>query len=203
MTAPFSRLAACALAILIASPLFAASPATPKTDMARLATELEFVLGAGHVEVTRPERPHRIAPPAPPVAVSNEDMALIDAMNREREAKGLAPLHVSSVLTAAAADRVHDMFAKHYFNHVSPDGVSPFTWAVRRGYDYRDLAENLAIGYPRAADVVDGWMHSPGHRRNLLGERYDEVGVAIAHGSPTENFAGPLVVAIYGAQLGE
>ena len=93
-----------------------------------------------------------------------------------------------------------DLFAKHYFNHVSPDGMQPFVWAERRGYDYSAIGENLAAGYRGATSVVSGWMHSPGHRANILGPNFDEVGVAIADGSPVRNYSGPTVVAIYGTR---
>src|SRR3954452_13212449 len=124
--------------------------------------------------------------------------ALADAMNRERAAAGLAPLRLNERLCEAADDRMHDMFAKHYFEHVSPDGVDPFTWAERRGYDYRAIGENLAVGYRHPSDVVDGWMHSDGHRANILGRDYADVGIAVADDAPQRPFRGPTVVAIYG-----
>ena len=43
-------------------------------------------------------------------------------------------------------------------------------------------------------------MHSPGHRANILGRAYAEVGVAIASGSPVGNYSGPTVVALYGGR---
>ena len=124
--------------------------------------------------------------------------SLVDAMNRERAAHGLRPLRLNRQLSLAAGDRIGDMFAKHYFDHVSPDGINPFTWVDKRGYDYSEVGENLAVGYRQAGWVVDGWMHSPGHRANILKADFDDVGVAIAPGSPTRRYAGPTVVAIYG-----
>ncbi len=121
-------------------------------------------------------------------------------MNSERAAYGLQPLRLNSRLALAADDRVEDMFAKEYFNHVSPDGLQPWTWVHRRGYNYRLIGENLAVGYPSAAAVVDGWMHSPGHRANILGRGFNEVGVALGAGSPTRGYRGPTVVALYGAR---
>lgn len=124
--------------------------------------------------------------------------SLVDAMNRQRAAAGLGPLRLNSKLTAAADDRMHDMFAKHYFDHVSPDGIDPFSWVDRRGYNYTEIGENLAVGYRSAADVVDGWMHSEHHRENVLGSRFDEIGIAIVDASPTRPFHAPTVVALYG-----
>src|SRR5690349_20554932 len=121
-------------------------------------------------------------------------------MNRERIANGLQPLRINPRLGLAADDRITDMFSKHYFNNVSPDGLQPWSWVDRRGYRYREVGENLAVGYPTAESVVDGWMHSPGHRANVLGSDFEEVGVAVAPGSPQRPFSGPTIVALYGEQ---
>jgi uncharacterized protein YkwD len=134
-----------------------------------------------------------------PRSASDEE-AIVEAMNRERAAEGLAPLHLNRELCDAANDRVHDMFAQHYFAHVAPDGTSPFVSIDRHGYTYRHAGENLAVGYQGAEAVVDGWMHSPGHRANVLGSDYVDVGVAIAVDSPARPYGGPLVVAIYGVR---
>ena len=120
-------------------------------------------------------------------------------MNQERIAHGLRPLQINVELSLAANDRVQDMFARHYFAHVAPDGTEPFAWMEKRGYNYHEAGENLAVGYRSAASIVQGWMSSPGHRANILGTAFEDVGVAIAEGSPTDAFHGPLVVALYGA----
>ena len=135
---------------------------------------------------------------AAPVAVADMATDLVDQMNRERAAHGLKPLRVNGELSAAALDRIGDMFAKHYFSHVSPDGIQPWQWVDKRGYDYRAMGENLAVGYETAESVVDGWMHSEHHRENVLMPAFDEVGVAVVPSSPKQPFRGPTVVALYG-----
>ena len=133
-----------------------------------------------------------------PVAPSSVE-AILDAMNRERAAHGLGPLRLNTALSEAAGDRIEDMFAKRYFAHVSPDGLDPFLWATRRGYRYRLIGENLAVGFA-GRRVVDGWMRSPGHRENILQRGFDEVGIAVAPGAPQRGYKGPTVVAMYGRQ---
>jgi uncharacterized protein YkwD len=160
--------------------------------MQGLADELARVLGKSRVEVSGRTEPSR--------AIATDEDAVIAAMNRERAARGLRPLRLNTRLALAAEDRIRDLFAKHYFNHVAPDGTQPFVWAERRGYDYSIIGENLAAGYRNANSVVDGWMRSPGHRANILGRDFDEVGVAIANGSPVANYSGPTYVAIYGGR---
>lgn len=136
-----------------------------------------------------------------PEAPADADLQpYVDAMNRERVARGEKPLRLNRQLCNAANDRVRDMFEKHYFAHDAPDGTDPFTWVDREGYVYTEVGENLAVGYVTANDTVDGWMHSPGHRANILNNAYEEVGVAVAAESPARPFHGPLVVAMYGVR---
>lgn len=187
MRQQIQRLAAVTLflALLIAPSTFAENRSSGRTAIEQLAADMRRVFGAPRAAV-------RQAPDAPSAAAS-----LVDAMNRERKARGLNPLRLNTALSEAAGDRMGDMFAKRYFDHVSPDGMQPFIWASRRGYLYRLIGENLAIGF-RGTSVVDGWMRSPGHRDNILQRGFDEVGIAIADGAPQRGYKGPTVVALYG-----
>ncbi|HUP46712.1 MAG TPA: CAP domain-containing protein [Thermoanaerobaculia bacterium] len=160
-------------------------------DLDRLAHDLERVFGKGSVAVSR--GPSRSVP-------SHGLPAIVAEMNRQRAAHGLAPLRVNDDLNLAAGDRIADMFDQRYFAHVAPDGTQPFIWVSRRGYPYRAVGENLAVGYGTAQKVVRGWMESPGHRANILGRSYDEVGIAIANGAPVRGYGGPTIVAIYASR---
>ena len=198
MSPRFQRLASLALAVSIAlSPsTFAENRSRGRTDLEKLAEELERALGKGSVRVER----RQSAPLRDSASRSlPSEQAILAAMNRERNARGLGALRHNDKLSRAAGDRIGDMFAKNYFAHVSPDGVEPFVWASKRGYRYRLIGENLAVGY-RGTAVVDGWMRSPGHRENILQPSFDEVGIAIADGSPRRGYRGPTVVAMYGAR---
>lgn len=126
--------------------------------------------------------------------------ALVAAMNRERVAHGLGTLKLNAKLTLAAEDRMRDMLAKRYFEHISPDGIDPFSWVDKRGYNYTSVGENLAVGYHEAQSVVDSWMHSPAHRENVLKVEFEDMGIAIDRRSPVSRFAGPTIVAIYGTR---
>lgn len=189
------------------APVWAFNTSHKRQELDQVAHDLNQALGHPAAGVERRASP-RVEPAAEdgrratPVidsgAVPAE--ALVVAMNREREAYGLRPLKLNAQLSLAAGDRIHDMFAKHYFNHVSPDGIDPFTWADKRGYDYTEIGENLAVGYRTAGSVVNGWMHSPKHRANILKGDFDEIGIATAFGSPTRRFSGPTVVALYGTR---
>lgn len=192
---------ALAIAALLVSPSVSGeNRSLERTRLEQLAGDLELALGRGSVEVQRNgTNAGRPAASSPRISTL-EVQAFVDATNRERAAHGLAPLHLNRTLSLAAQDRVADMFDKHYFDHVSPDGVQPFVWAERRGYRYRAIGENLAVGLRDAERVVDGWMNSPGHRKNILGRSFTEIGLAVAPGSPTRPYAGPTVVALYASR---
>lgn len=193
------RLTAFAVALALLFPLsgFAENRSRGGTDLERLAADLERALGRGSVTV---ERAPRSAPAPTAAQPSSVAESIVAAMNRERAAHGLRPLQLESRLSLAAEDRVSDMLAKRYFDHVSPDGVSPFTWVRARGYRYSMVGENLALGYRGASSVVTGWMGSPPHRHNILKEEFDEVGIAVSDASPQRGYRGPLVVALYGTR---
>jgi hypothetical protein len=99
--------------------------------------------------------------------------------NYYREQNGLKDLTKNDLLTEAAQKKVDDMFAKQYFEHVSPTGVSPADLVKSVGYNYKVSGENLALGdFKDEKDLVDAWMNSPGHRANILNKDYTEIGVA-------------------------
>ena len=189
MSRKTQRLLAVALAFALAAPLsaFAENRTRSRTSIEQLEADMERVFG---------RRAQRVEPQPQPRGVA----AILASMNEERARRGLEPLTLNSRLTQAAYDRTNDMFAKRYFDHESPDGIEPFTWVRQRGYRYRTIGENLALGYRSGGAVVDGWMRSPGHRANILQRSFNEVGIAIADGSPVRGYRGPLVVALYGSR---
>ena len=59
-----------------------------------------------------------------------------------------------------------------FFDHVWPDGTTPADRMRQWGYTGGFTGENIASGYPTPAAVVDGWMSSPGHCRNIMNPGY-------------------------------
>ena len=82
-------------------------------------------------------------------------------------------------LDDVARRRVDDMFAKQYFEHVSPTGESASDEAEKVGYEYISIGENIALGnFENDETLVDAWMNSPGHRANIVSDSYTQIGVA-------------------------
>ncbi len=98
---------------------------------------------------------------------------VVRLVNEERAKQGLSALSVSPELRETARLRSQEIVQT--FSHTRPDGSSCFTafpnWSGTK-------AENIAAGYATPAKVMEGWMNSDGHRRNILtpGLRYIGVG---------------------------
>jgi len=108
--------------------------------------------------------------------------ALTDLTNFNRQQSDLPGLAVSPLLRAAAELKAQDMAAKGYFSHTSPDGLTPWFWLKKAGYEYITAGENLAVNFVDSQDVANAWMNSPAHRANILNNNFTEVGIAEAKG---------------------
>ena len=87
------------------------------------------------------------------------------------------PLSFNQQLEDAAQAHAEDMARRGYFEHDTPDGVTPFDRMRAAGYQGGLMGENIAQGYRDAESVVQGWIDSPGHCRNLMNADFDELGV--------------------------
>ena len=74
------------------------------------------------------------------------------------------------------------MATNNYFEHESLDGREVSDRAEAQGYDYRTVGENIAVGQRDVAEVMQGWMDSPGHRENILRTEYTHLGSGVATG---------------------
>jgi uncharacterized protein YkwD len=104
--------------------------------------------------------------------------------NFQRQENGLPALTENTKLEKAAAIKANDMFENQYFEHVSPSGTDPGKLVQNYGYNYIIAGENLILGnFSGEKEVIDDWMASPGHRANILNNRYTEIGVAVVKGT--------------------
>ncbi len=117
------------------------------------------------------------------------ETAIIEKTNAFRKANNLPAVARNPELTAAARAYANLLAAQkndelsHTFK-----GTTPGSRAKEAGYDYCQIAENLALLYDSrgftsaeyASRTLDGWQESPGHRKNLLMPNVTETGVAVA-----------------------
>jgi hypothetical protein len=109
--------------------------------------------------------------------------AIIALTNKVRAEQGLSPLLENILLNDIAKERVQDMFQKQYIAHISPTGEGATDAAQKIGYRYRLLAENIGSGtFINNQKVLNNWMQSPGHRKNILSSDTNEIGVSIEKG---------------------
>ena len=135
-------------------------------------------------------RPAARVPDLPDVA-----RGVVERSNAFRHENGLAPVATNERLTAAAAAFAAHLARTDHFSHEA-DGREPADRALAQGYTYCMVAENIALegsseGFATselAEHFVEGWIHSPGHRRNLLAADATETGVAIAYGPRSDRY---------------
>jgi uncharacterized protein YkwD len=112
---------------------------------------------------------------------SREEKLLLDSANRERASAGLQPLRWDAALAAAAFRHAEFMAREHLLSHQYPGEAPLAERAAQTGAKFASIAENIALG-PNASEIHDGWMHSPGHRRNILNGELTAIGIATLKG---------------------
>jgi uncharacterized protein YkwD len=128
---------------------------------------------------------HANANPAD-IGLSDAKSATVCLLNNVRRSHGLRPFHLNSRLSLASQRHTNEMVARDYFAH------GDFVGRIRaarylsntRGWT---VGENIAWGswdYATPGSIVDGWMHSPPHRANILNGRFRDIGIGITRGAP-------------------
>lgn len=108
---------------------------------------------------------------------------ILEYTNAERVKYGLQPFKMNSKLSASAVTKVDDMFAAQYFEHTAPSGKTAADLVRAQGYDFQSVGENLALGeFGTDQKLVQAWMNSPLHRKNILNPKFTELGLAVAKG---------------------
>lgn len=131
--------------------------------------------------------PSTAAPARPRVAgtYTTAEARIFDLINGERARRGLPALVFNDRLDQMAKIQATNMAYYQKMAHTIPEARLPALKdrAGYVGYGYREIAENVALGYPSAESVVRGWMNSAGHRRNILNPGVAETGIGIARSS--------------------
>nr|AFD03094.1 putative hypothetical protein [uncultured bacterium 8] len=122
------------------------------------------------------------ARPLTPAGLARTAAEVVALTNAERAAAGLPPLAEDPLLTRVAQAHSADMVARAFYSHTTPDGSEPWHRAAAAGSTRRTIGENIACGQRSPAEVVQGWMDSPGHRANILKPAFTHLGVGFAGG---------------------
>jgi len=112
-----------------------------------------------------------------PVAVS---LAVSNMLNEVRSVNGAGAVVYDARLGVAAQRHANDMLANPGIAHVGSDESTPGSRAIDAGYNYRNLAENVARGYSDEEAVLRGWINSPLHQANNINPIYEDFALAKA-----------------------
>jgi len=116
--------------------------------------------------------------------------ATLCLINRERTSRGVRKLRRNKRLDLASVRHARSMAARNFFEHGNFVGRIRSANYLRGVRGYR-LGENIAWGsgsYGTPAEIVDAWMHSPGHRANILQRGFREIGIGVAPGTPNRSY---------------
>jgi uncharacterized protein YkwD len=132
--------------------------------------------------------------PAPAPAPSGPAAQVVALVNQHRAAAGVAPVTMHPALNSAAQNHSSYQAAANTMTHDGAGGTDAGDRIAASGYDWGLWGENVASGQPDAASVMQAWMNSTGHRKNILDPRFTDIGVGIAYSASgvsfwTEDFA--------------
>jgi uncharacterized protein YkwD len=124
-------------------------------------------------------------PDSPAGGGSSLASTLVQLTNAERTNAGLAALRASSRLMEAAQLHADQMARLGRLEHVLSGAryPRPEDRLAAAGYQWSSYAENIAMGQSSATAVMDSWMHSSGHRANILSASVTEIGIGFARDS--------------------
>ncbi|MFA5270577.1 MAG: CAP domain-containing protein [Patescibacteria group bacterium] len=121
-----------------------------------------------------------------PTAFANDligqEAAIISRTNQVRAGVGLPALTTDSRLMRSAAAKASDMATKGYFAHADASGNRMNYWITPQGYVYSLAGENIAKGYSNIDRLMNAWINSPTHYKNLVEPKFTDIGIGMASG---------------------
>lgn len=108
-----------------------------------------------------------------------EEAAFVTLINNYRASMGIGPLVATRLLNQVAYDHSLDMGTRNYFDHNTPEGLTPFDRMARAGYS-GGRGENIAAGNATAQATFTQWRNSAGHNRNMLDASFRAMGIGRA-----------------------
>lgn len=124
------------------------------------------------------------APEAP--APSGTDLqamrqGVLDLVNAARAENGKSALTLDEGLCDVAQLRAEEIVES--FSHTRPNGTSCFTAIQEAGIRGGAMGENIAAGQGSPAAVMNSWMNSDGHRKNILSGNFSSIGIGYVKSS--------------------
>jgi len=136
--------------------------------------------------------------------VLTEALTLINELRSQTQVCGTTTydavdaLTWNDALTAAAKEHSDNMANYNFFSHTGLDKSSVGDRITDQGYTWSSYGENIAAGQRSVQSVVDGWMQSEGHCKNIMSANVTQMGLACSVNSDadyttywTQDFARP------------
>lgn len=143
--------------------------------------------------------------PAPTIDISKLEQRIHELINQQRNSNGLSSLSFDSSLAVIARGHSQDMAKNNYFSHINLQGQNAIARGNQQGYPCRKdygsyytygISENIFDTHHdttyngitvndfesievMAQKTVNGWMNSPGHRKNILTSTFDREGIGV------------------------
>ena len=128
--------------------------------------------------------PLALAVPAPALAFDSPEAELMSLIvtqtNQQRNAAGCGQLDVDQELIVASERQSSYMATTGNFSHIGRGG-STFGGRARAAGYTTPAGENIAWGYGSATEVMEAWMASPAHRRNILNCAVQSIGTGVSY----------------------
>ncbi|WP_235848439.1 CAP domain-containing protein [Litchfieldia alkalitelluris] len=158
-----------------------AAPA-PKEEQQQETPKQEQATPAPEQPAQQEQAPQQEEAKAPEQTQATEGLSefeqrVVDLTNAERSKNGLPNLQADTKLSSVAREKSTDMQKNNYFSHTSPTYGSPFDMMRDSGVTYKTAGENIAQGQQTPEAVVEAWMNSEGHRKNILSKDFTHIGV--------------------------
>ncbi|KAK9765589.1 hypothetical protein K7432_005950 [Basidiobolus ranarum] len=130
---------------------------------------------ANYVQCTsKPQK--KVKPSAVKVVSGNGDLQkMLSLVNQQRQQNGIKPLKLNNHLVQAAQRHTDYQARVNQMTHDEP-GRPLSTRVSETGFNWRAIGENVARGYSSIEIVMQGWMNSAGHRRNILNPQFTSFG---------------------------
>jgi len=107
------------------------------------------------------------------------DIEILTAVNTIRMENNLNRLEINTQLNQAAQTKLSDIQAFQYWSHDNPQTGKKWLSFIRESAYNFDAGENLARGFDDINKIVNAWLDSPSHRKNLLSPKFNNCGLAV------------------------
>jgi uncharacterized protein YkwD len=156
--------------------------------MTRIGATAALAAAAACLAIAAPALGARAGHPCPgqddaSAPAAKQERTMLCLVNRARRLRDLPSLHAVPALRRSTDRKSGDILRCDEFSHEACDREFTY-WMTKFGYEGCREGENIAWGsggLATPASVFEMWMHSPGHRRNILGP-YRDTGIGLRVG---------------------